>query len=581
MPGDRGEVPELYARQVTGQLNRMLAEVRSVETRYFTLMEHAHDAITVLDPHGVIVEVNRAAERLLGSSRDAMVGRHLRDFSAPGQEDENQARYLRILNAGAGTVETVLVKRADGALIDLEVSCSRVELDGQPMVFTVSRDVTQSLIAQRRLETSEAKYRALIENIPEVVRIASLDGKTTFVSANVVGLTGYQVAEIEAADADFWQSRVSLEDAPRVEAAYRALSQEQRPFDIEYRWQRKDNTTVWIHERVVVTHHDGVAAAEGLLSDVSGRKSLEGQMRQAQRMEAIGQLTGGVAHDFNNILATILSNSHFLLTDLAPGDPRREDAQEIKLAAERAAALTRQLLAFSRRQILEPSVIDLNGVVSGLEKMLRRLIGEDIDFTVAPASQHDAVLADPGQLEQVIMNLVVNARDAMPSGGKLTLETANVTRSAAELVGQEPAAPGRYVRLSVTDTGCGMDAETRQRAFEPFFTTKEKGKGTGLGLSTCYGIVKQSGGHIELRSEPGHGTTFEIYLPVLEGQRAPQTAAPAPAPRELRGSETILHVRLHRSLRAARRCAPARPLLHPEAFTPESLARSVRDVLDR
>ncbi len=247
-------------------------------------------------------------------------------------------------------------------------------------------------------------------------------------------------------------------------------------------------------------------------------------------MEAIGQLTGGIAHDFNNLLSVILSYSTLIANDLKPQDPIRGDLLEIKAAGERAAGLVRQLLAFSRRQVLEPRVVDLNGIVSGMEKMLQRLIGEDIELSATPASSPALANVDPGQVEQVIMNLAVNARDAMPEGGKLTIETAH-----------PGATPGPHLMLAVSDTGAGMDAATQARVFEPFFTTKEKGKGTGLGLSTVFGIVRQSAGTVWLYSEQGKGTSFKIYLPAA-GQAA-DAALPRPAvARVLRGTETILLV---------------------------------------
>jgi nitrogen-specific signal transduction histidine kinase/CheY-like chemotaxis protein len=279
---------------------------------------------------------------------------------------------------------------------------------------------------------------------------------------------------------------------------------------------------------------------DGMITDITERKQLEESVRLSQKMEAIGQLTGGIAHDFNNILASILANSHFLIEDLADHDPRRADAQEIKIAAERAAALTRQLLAFSRRQVLEPTTVDLNSTVNGLEKMLRRLIGEDIEFSVIPGADLGSVRVDVGQLEQVIMNLVVNARDAMPLGGGLLIETSNVELGDEYAASHVSAVPGSYVMLAVSDTGCGMNAETQRRIFEPFFTTKELGKGTGLGLSTCYGIVKQSGGYIWVYSEPGRGTTFKIYFPRVNGR--PEAGRKLSGSFNVRGSETILVV---------------------------------------
>lgn len=298
----------------------------------------------------------------------------------------------------------------------------------------------------------------------------------------------------------------------------------------------KDEVTPQLMERVI-RHAMERKAAEVALS------RSEGQLRQSQKMEAIGSLAGGVAHDFNNLLSVILSYSELLALDLKNGDPMRADLEEINKAGLRASDLTRQLLAFSRRQVLQPRIVNLNDIFTGMEKMLRRVIGEDVELSFLAAPGLRRVMADPGQMEQVIMNLAVNSRDAMPRGGKLTIETAEVVldgRYAADHVG---VTPGPHIMLAVSDTGDGMDRATQARIFEPFFTTKELGKGTGLGLATVFGIIQQSGGTIWVYSEPRCGTTFKIYLPVVDKAEAVRPPATTTQERHtLHGSETILLV---------------------------------------
>ena len=319
---------------------------------------------------------------------------------------------------------------------------------------------------------------------------------------------------------------------------------------------RKDRSIAWLSltARLVQDPVGGGTFYDGVLEDVTGRRQAEEELRKseeqfrlAQKMEAVGRLAAGVAHDFNNMLAVIMGSAALLRKRLPPQHPAHEHAESILKASTRAATLTRQLLAYSRQQVLRPSVLDLNGVISELEGMLRQLLGENIAIATALPPALGRVKADPGQVQQILLNLVVNARDAMPSGGKLTIETANVQLDPAFIVGRGWAfQPGPYVLMAVSDSGCGMDEETRAHALDPFFTTKEPGQGTGLGLSTVYGIVKQSGGHLVIYSEPGRGTTVKVYLPRVDEAIEP---AERPVDTPKRGGETVLLVEDEESVR--------------------------------
>ena len=319
-----------------------------------------------------------------------------------------------------------------------------------------------------------------------------------------------------------------------IRGGYRVSDSETREHD------REGRPRVFLNNVVGFVEDGQLVRVWGTQRDVTEQRHLEEQFRQSQKMEAVGQLAGGIAHDFNNLLTAILGNTQLLLRELPPGDSMHGDVEEIRKASERAASLTRQLLAYSRRQMLQPEVLDLNVVMAEMDKMLRRLIGEHIDLVAVFAPDLGRVRADPNQIEQVIVNLAVNARDAMPDGGKLTIGTANVDLDETFAEAHLGSVPGSYAMLAVTDTGVGMDATVRAHLFEPFFTTKEVGKGTGLGLATVYGIVKQSGGYISVYSEPGHGSSFKIYLPRIATPAEPPAGAPkgGPAP----GSETVLVV---------------------------------------
>jgi two-component system cell cycle sensor histidine kinase/response regulator CckA len=541
--------PDPYTVRMAVQMGQLLTRSHTIAERYKSLLNSAHDAITVLTPDGIILEVNRGCEQLLQMPRERMVGHHIREFAAPGHEDSNVAEYQGALDAGTGRMPAIPIARADGSCVYVEWSTKAACVGTESVVIAVGRDVTESVEARRSLAASEEKYRTLIESIPDVVWSAKLDGTITFISAPVVKVCGFSADEMRRASPSFWFDRVHPEDVDRVRQAYADISK--TDFAAEYRWQHKDGHWIWIRSHASTRIGPGVTElAEGTFADITELKRAEEHVRQSQKMEAIGQLTGGIAHDFNNILAVIIGNGEFLHQSLTENDSRRADAEAILEAAQRAAGLTRQLLAFSRRQVLEPRILDLNEIVRGLEKMLRRIIGEDIEFVSALAEGLHTVCADAGQIEQVIMNLVVNARDAMPVGGKLSIETANVLLDSEYCSTHPVPARGEYVMLAVSDTGCGMDADTKRRLFEPFFTTKEKGKGTGLGLSTCYGIVKQSEGCIWVYSEPGQGTAFKVYLPVA-GAEAGGTAIDTAAHAALaRGKETILVIEDEANVRA-------------------------------
>jgi two-component system cell cycle sensor histidine kinase/response regulator CckA len=389
--------------------------------------------------------------------------------------------------------------------------------------------------AKRSSKVRDKKFRLLFEDNPQPMWFFDLETQE-FLEANeaAASLHGYTPDEFHGMNlADI----LGEHNAARFAAD---LSMPGVPATRMWRHRTKSGRPIDVESAVYEMEHDGRKAGLAVLIDVTGRRQLEEQLRQAQKMEAIGMLAGGVAHDFNNLLTIITGYSQLMLNNLDPGDPNRHSVEQVMKAGERAAALTRQLLAFSRRQVLQPKVLDLNNLVKSLSSMLQRLIGEDIDLRLVLGADLGRVSADPGQLEQVLMNLVVNARDAMPKGGTLTIETSNVDLGESYAERHLTVKPGAHVLLGVSDTGHGMDEATRARLFEPFFTTKTADKGTGLGLSTVFGIVKQSGGSVEVYSEPQRGTSVKVYLPridqpaAIDAEELKKKIAP--------GTETILLV---------------------------------------
>lgn len=413
-------------------------------------------------------------------------------------------------------------------------------------IYTIYQQL-QIFRIRHELVRREELFRLISENAADMIAVVDGNGKRLYNSPAYERILGYSAEELQSTSS---LDQVHPDDRHLVEEAAREARTEGVGRTIQYRMRHKNGA--W---HILESGASGVLNAQGQVEkliivnrDVTARRNLEEQFRQAQKMEAVGRLSGGVAHDFNNLLGVIIGYAEFLQERLEPENALRGSADEILNAGKRAAGLTRQLLAFSRQQVLDPKVIDLNGAVSDMEKLLRRLIGEDVELSTQLASDLGRVKADQGQLEQVVMNLAVNARDAMPQGGKLIIATENMVMDEAFVRRYPyPVQPGPYVCLSMIDSGIGMDSETKARAFEPFFTTKEKGKGTGLGLSTVYGVVKQSGGYIDIFSSPGAGTTFKIYLPRID--EAVKLPAPSQGEGSFDGKETILLAEDEASLR--------------------------------
>lgn len=397
------------------------------------------------------------------------------------------------------------------------------------------------------LKRSEEKYRALVENSLQGFAIIQND-RFVFCNNTLARMTGYSVEELMA----FPDSKalVHPEDQAMVQARRQdRLTRQTFPARHEHRIIRKDGTIRWVEVLASSIEYNGQPAIQVVNMDITEQKRLQQQFIQSQKMEAVGRLAGGVAHDFNNLLTVIKGYAEIMGNSIRPQDPLRQELEQILKAANQASALTAQLLAFSRKQILQPEILDLNAIILNMSSMLRRLIGEDIDLVAQTQPDLELIHADPGQMQQVLLNLAVNARDAMPHGGRLTIETANVEFDEDYVRVHPQAKPGPYVMLAVSDTGLGMDPATQAHLFEPFFTTKEKGKGTGLGLPTVYGIVKQSGGFIWVYSEVGRGTTFKIYFPRVEGKR-PEIKAEDKKESLFWGTETVLVVEDEASVRA-------------------------------
>ena len=523
-----------------------VAALRTSEARYRGLVELSPNAVFV-NRGGRIEFVNRAALLLFGAERDEqLIGKSAFELFHPDFHPLVRER-LALLQSGAVAPPVFeRIVKLDGTARDVEVTGAPFQ-DHRGIAFqVVLRDVTDELRREEALRESEQRFRAIFEGASDgIVTADPRTGQLLSCNAAFTAMTGYTEEEIRALRFDDLHPP---QDRASVGTKFAAMASGQVGATAEIHVRRKDGSVFQADISSATVALPDRTYLAGFFRDVTVQRqaeadlrSLEAPLAQSQKMEGIGRLAGGVAHDFNNILSVILSCSGFALEGLEDGDPTREDIQEITKAANRAAALTRQLLAFSRKQVLQPVSLNVNEALGGMEKMLRRIIGEDVDLVQVLAPDLWTVRADPGQVEQVLMNLAVNARDAMPEGGMLTLETANVTLDEDYTARHAGTKPGPHVMMAVTDSGVGMDEGTLARIFEPFFTTKEAGKGNGLGLSTVYGIVKQSGGCIHVYSEVGQGTTFKIFLPRDESPTVdPERKVPA-ATGAVRG-ETILVV---------------------------------------
>ena len=419
------------------------------------------------------------------------------------------------------------------------------------------------------LRESESRFRSLSASSPVGIFHSDNEANITYANPRLQQIWG--INETEGLGRG-WLARIHPEDVNAVVAGWGEALAMQSEYAHEYRLLMPDGSIRWVHCRSapLLDASGTMTGTVGTIEHITEQRALEAQLRQSQKMEAVGQLAGGVAHDFNNLLTIIEVHAELALEELDAAHPLRADLIEVKKASERAAALTRQLLAFSRKQLLQPECLAINEVVAGLEPMLRRLIGEDIEVVTRLDAGCGSVFADPGQLEQVIINLAVNARDAMMGGGMLTIDTSHVAADAS--ADEHTAMRGCYVCLSVTDTGCGIPPEVQERIFEPFYTTKAAGQGTGLGLSTVYGIVRQSGGHILVESEPGQGTSFRVYLPRVESPASVRSSAIA-ARVDVSGTETVLLVEDEDAVREL-----ARRILERQGYTVLD-ARTGRDAV--
>ncbi len=527
------------------------------------LLDTVQQAVIAADLKGKITYWNGYAEKIFGWSATEVLNKDVLDLIVPQvSRRETERLMFGIARGGNWTGEMMLRRRNETSFPSRVVSSPVQDEQGRTTgTLGILTDITDRKLAEEEnislnteIQTQRQRLNAIIANIPGVVWEAGVNSQASdrfvnFVSDYVEKMIGYTPAEWMS-EPDFWLKIMHPEDRQHTELEVQSVIEKSGKGVQQYRWIAKDGGIVWVETQMIIaTDENGKPfSLRGISIDVSERKAIEEalqkseeQLRQSQKLESVGRLAGGIAHDFNNMLTAINGYSDLILRELGDDDSLRNKVLEIKKAGERSAALTHQLLAFSRRQVLQPKLLDLNKSVREMSQLLHRLIGEDIQLNIALSSHPSCVEADPGQLSQVIMNLVVNARDAMPQGGDLIVKTEKVRFEKEPVAQFAPQHTGDFVMLSVIDTGIGIEDKIFEQIFEPFFTTKQVGVGTGLGLSTVYGIVKQSGGYIWVNSAVGKGAEFKVYLPYVEEKAAAKKERKAPEQFPY-GTETILLV---------------------------------------
>jgi two-component system, cell cycle sensor histidine kinase and response regulator CckA len=509
--------------------------LRDKEELYRQLFELESDAVLLVDQEsGRILAANRAATLLYGYGREQLLSMNRVDLSAEPEETIRATMRMQTF------IPLRWHRKKDGTVFPVEISGSYFDLKGRSVFVSAIRDITGRRLMEEALNKSEEKFSKAFQSNPAAIMLSDLASQSVLeVNETFQEVTGYRREDVVGrgwSEVEWWANPADRD------TALGHLLAEGKLRNWEFNFRKKGNGDLCrglLSAELIEL--DRKLCAITTVVDITGHFELECQLRQAQKLESVGRLAGGVAHDFNNLLTIINGYTDYILSSSRPGDSAIPYLQEIKKAGDHAAGLTKQLLAFSRKQVIEPRPLDVNTIVIDTKRMLQRLIGEDIELSTSLDPHLPQVMADPDQVNQVIMNLVVNARDAMPDGGGLEIGTGSLDLDTRTAATHPDALPGRYVVMTVTDTGVGMDDKTMQSAFEPFFTTKEQGRGTGLGLSTVYGIVRQNGGWVDVRSEVGRGTTFSVYLPRLEG-RADADIATQKRPCTLNSGETILVV---------------------------------------